>query len=53
MSQMRSRLKINGKMVDIFSLASDNVRKRAEEFINDRDDDMRLVMVAHKHKIKL
>ncbi len=52
-SQMRSAFKINGKKVDILSLASDNVRKRAEDFINDHDDDMRLVMFAHDNKIKL
>ena len=52
-SKMRSSFKINGKMVDIFSQASDSVRQRAEEYINDRDDDMRLVIFAHDHKIKL
>ncbi len=52
-SKMRSAFKINGKKVDIFSLASDNVRKLAEDFINDRDEDMRLVIFAHDNKIKL
>ena len=53
LSQMRSGFKVNGKKVDIFSLASKKVRKRAEEYINDRDDDMRLVMFAHDNGIKL
>lgn len=53
LKKMRSHFKINGKKVDIFSLASKEVRKRAEEFINDRDEDMRLVMFARDKNIEL
>lgn len=51
--QMQSSFKINGQRTDLFSLASDKVRKRAEEFLNSRDDDMRLVMQARNYNIKL
>ncbi|MDR1337563.1 MAG: hypothetical protein LBJ73_00865 [Rickettsiales bacterium] len=49
---MRHGLKINGKLTDIFSLASEKVRRRANDFINSNDDDMRLVIGLHDNNVK-
>jgi len=51
-NKMQNAFKINGKRTDIFSLASDTVRRRAENFINSNDDDMRLVIALHKNNVK-
>lgn len=51
--QMLSSLKINGKKTDIFNLASERVRKLSQDFINSRDEDMRLFIKAHDYNIKL
>jgi hypothetical protein len=51
--RMRSAFKINGRKTDIFSLASDSVRKRAENFIKTDDIEMRIVVFAHERGIKL
>lgn len=51
--KMQSDFVINGKRVDVFSLASEKVRNRAQDFINDYDRDMRLVKFAHDWNIKV
>lgn len=51
-NQMQSAFKINGRRTDIFNLASAKVRERAEQFLQSRDDDMRLVIQAHDNGVK-
>ena len=51
--RMRTAFVINGKHTDILNLASEAVRKRAENFIKSDDTEMRIVMFAKKHDIKL
>jgi hypothetical protein len=51
-NRMKSAFMVNGKLTDIFSLASEKVRERAENFIDSNDEDMRLIIYAHKNNIK-